>query len=207
MVVAGRPREETGGEQLAEAHRALSRPPTGAEAHLLGRELSDTESPESLPPVVCYCFLQGFSSPSQDSSGNYRTVKSLRHRRKQNPTAATPSCPTLSSFLPFSAARAAFSLALQSPARSDHSRRVSSESPTICLRGAARVEDAVAARRNALFRRGGMCNAPEGRGSASGGEVLLPVGRPSLPLCVFMTLKTLGADLQLPIRTSFNLLV
>lgn len=44
------PRGEAGGQRLAEAHRTLSRPLTGAEAHLLGQELLDTGTAESLPP-------------------------------------------------------------------------------------------------------------------------------------------------------------
>lgn len=62
----GAPVGETGGERLAEAHQILSRPLTGAEAHLLGRELPNAGTPESLPPLVCYCFLRGFSSRGQD---------------------------------------------------------------------------------------------------------------------------------------------
>lgn len=61
----GAPVGKTGGERPAEAHQSLSRPLTGAEAHLR-QELLNTGTPESLPPLVCYCFLRGFSSRGQD---------------------------------------------------------------------------------------------------------------------------------------------
>lgn len=57
---------EAGRERLAEAHQNLSRSLTRAEAHLLRQELLNTGAPESLPSLVCYCFLRGFSSQGQD---------------------------------------------------------------------------------------------------------------------------------------------
>lgn len=60
----------TGGERLAEAHRTLSRLLTRAEAHLLGQEPLNTGTPQSLPLLVCYCFLRSFSSLGQDFSGS-----------------------------------------------------------------------------------------------------------------------------------------
>lgn len=63
-------RRGTGGERLAEALRTLSRLLTAAKAHLLGQELLNTGTPQSLPLLVCYCFLRGFSSLGQDFSGS-----------------------------------------------------------------------------------------------------------------------------------------
>lgn len=156
---------ETGGQRLAEAHRTVSRPLTGADAHLLGQEPLDTGTPESLPPSFVIVSFGAFPHRA-------RTFRKLTYcqipppPQEQNPSAATRRRAVRpSSFLSFPAARCC-SLS-PCPCKSRAVRRLqpahlggSMISP---LEG-----EASEMRCDALFRRGGMCNAPECKGSASG---------------------------------------
>lgn len=94
------------GETLAGARRLRSRPLTGAEAHLLGRDPLNTRTPKPLPPAFVIVSFGAFPLGS-GLTGSRRATKSLR-QQKQDPSAATCRPATRPSFpLPLPATQVA----------------------------------------------------------------------------------------------------
>lgn len=101
MAKSRGPRGEAGGQRLAEAHRTLSPPLTGSEAHLLGQKLLNTGAAESLPPS----FVIVSFGASLHRAGTFPEVNVL-----SNPSAtpgteslrgSTTPCPTILFLPPF----------------------------------------------------------------------------------------------------------
>lgn len=156
-----------------DGRQALSRPLTGAAEHLLRRDPCLTERPEALPPAVCYCFLQGFSSQGQDASGSQRTAKSVRAAGIRIPPPRLLVRPFL--LAPFQDSAAWPFLDFHDKVlRPPSTGCVASEGSTTSPGGKAR-EKLSRKVEGALPARGGMCNASESRGSVSGEEVPVPL--------------------------------
>lgn len=150
---------EASRERLAEAHQNLSRSLTRAEAHLLRQELLNTGTPESFPSLVCYCFLRGFSSQGQGfPEVNVLPNPSATPRNRIPPQHRDALSYHLSSALSQQPSVTPCVLFRESSALSNDFKRHTLASYALSYGGKY-----PGPRRNNLFRRGGMCNAPRGQ--------------------------------------------